>query len=86
MMEQQSSVPTTPPFLPQFSAIISNASSASLAPKTRLSKSSFSNSEEEFSGFSSSLALEEALGLVWKLLGWEEEGEREEEWERGLRA
>ena len=57
MMEQQSAVSTTPPLLSHLSAIISSASSASLARETRLSSSSSKSFEAEARATSFSEAL-----------------------------
>ena len=62
-MKQQSDVFTTPPLVADFSAIICNASSASLAPATANSSSWSNNSETLFWETSCSLSLTEALAL-----------------------
>jgi hypothetical protein len=64
MIKQQSSTPTIPPPVPDLSAIISNASFASLAAETLASKSSPNSWETaESPATPLSLSLREALAL-----------------------
>jgi hypothetical protein len=88
MIKQQSSTPTTPPLVPDLSAIISNASLASLAAETLPSNSSSNRRETtEFPATPLSLSLKEALALrvleklarVDELLVNSKRGKREEE-------